>query len=233
MPPRKFLPLISLPLLLLGIPFLLVAPKIMAGEMRSEEGSVRTPGTVISRHIEESGSSGNAEVQYRLMFRFTDDRGIVTETGGYVSQERYDDAAPGSTIIVEYLPGAPAAARVYPRDTRLDGLVIGGVGGLCTLLWSWSLLHWLRGTLRLRRLRTGGILTEGTVSGVIPANMIINDIPQSRVVFSFQTSEGERVTGMSEPLPEHSAGLPKPGDRVRVRYLRGTPQVHALEPPLG
>lgn len=231
MPPRKFLPLIALPLLLFGISFLLVAPRIMAGEMRSEGGSVRTPGTVVSRHVENTGSSGNAEVRYRLMFRFTDDRGVVTETGGYVTQERYDDATPGSSIIVEYLPGAPTAARVYARDPRVDGLVIGSVGGLCTLLGSWLLLLWLRGALRLRRLRTGGILTEGTVSGVIPANIIIDDIPQSRVVFSFQTFEGERVTGMSEPLPERSASLPQPGDRVRVRYLRGTPKVHALETP--
>jgi hypothetical protein len=73
-------------------------------------------------------------------------------------------------------------------------------------------------SLTAHRIRAEGHATIGTVSGVIEANLEVNDAPQYHVVYRYRSVEGVEHQGYSRPMPKAEADRWGIGDQIEVRY---------------
>jgi Protein of unknown function (DUF3592) len=229
--PNKFYPFVAAVLSLFALLFLSAGKSIYDGNVQFEDGSLQTSGTVVARLVDEAHGAhpGDINSNHRLQYRFTDNDGNQFEGTMYVSLELYERSLPGETVSVIYLPHDPRTNRLYLENDHLNGLIFLVIGGLMMLAGIFFAYTFILAYILYRRLRRDGIVTEGTIAGIISTNVTLRDVPQVRVAFSFRSSEGRSLTGVSDYIPGEPPPPFKSGDKVRVRYLRSHPEVNRLE----
>lgn len=229
--PNKFTPFIAVVLLLFGLVFFGAGRATYHGEVQREDGSVKTSGTVVARSVDTTHGShpGDRDSNHRLQYRFTDKGGKQFEGTMYVSPALYERLLPGDTVAVTYLPHDPRTNGLYLENDHLNGLIFLVMGGLMMLAGIFFAYIFILAYILYRRLRRDGVVTEGTIAGIISTNVTLRDVPQVRVAFSFRSFEGRSLTGVSDYMPSEPPPPFKSGDKVRVRYLRSHPEVNRLE----
>lgn len=229
--PNKFHPFIAIVFLLFGLSFFGMGIVIQEGNVQFEDGSLRTTGVVVARAIDDERSlyPGDVDSHHRVHYRFTDTTGTEHKGDMYVSDELYERSLPGELVAVLYLPSDPRTNRLYLEDDRAAALIFRGIGGLMMLVGVLFGYRSVQARLFNRRLSREGVVTEGVVAGILPTNVTLREVPQVLVAFSFRTFEGQSLTGYSDYMTSEPPPPFKPGDKVRVRYLREHPEFNRLE----
>lgn len=109
------------------------------------------------------------------------------------------------TVTVQYLPDAPAVARIQgARSSRFDPsvlfvLIFPFIGAALFLTAAFS---GLREAILLRN----GAIADAHLTGLRPTNVSINHVPVLNFEYEFQTASGETFNGTSKSLPSDRLG---------------------------
>ena len=189
-----------------------------------------TEGVVLGKEIaysSSSSSSTSSSPSYRVMFRFTDERGDTLRGSATLEPEAWDALVEGGPIEVSYLPDAPRTYRVPGRsDTAaVLSLVFGGIGAALAIVGGFVLFSARRNRRRERELERSGIDAMATVVSVAPGLLRINGIPQWKLSYRFRDAQGRSHDG-SRTLSAQDAQAWQEGATCRVRYDSRNPRSH-------
>lgn len=217
--------------LLVGLPFATVGIVVFSNERAFERDAQIARGIVLSKDVNRSrDSDGSTSTSYSVRYRFTPRGGRETEGSGRVDRDVWNALVEREPVRIAYLPSDPENNRVAGESKMLLAWIFGGLGSLFTIAGGVIFGFGIRGTLRDRRLREGGMTTEAVVTRVQMTNLRVNRRRQARVVYEFHDERGQTRTGKSRHIPVNEATAWKPGDRITIRYDREHPQHSLFEP---
>jgi len=126
-------------------------------------------------------------------------------------------------VGIGFVVGALAALR----EKQEPGLwVMAAVGAAFGGTGVFLFMKGLRRVLAMQRLYREGIRVEGTVTAVEQSNMVINNVRQWVVRFTFHDFTGRVQEAKSEYMPPDEAQEWKPGDTGTVRYDQRDPSIN-------
>jgi hypothetical protein len=162
-------------------------------------------------------ADSDSSTQYRITFRYADERGETREGDEQVDVRTWEALAERGPVPVHYLPGTTEPARLV-RDADLFGSALFLLVGLAgTIFGGVVFARAARGLLRARRLLSTGRDVEATVTAIEPTDVSYNQRPQYRVRYSYAVA-GETHVGDSGYLEWEEASSYSTGDPVAIRY---------------
>lgn len=196
---------------------------------RFEAGAERTQGTVLTKYVRRSNSSGSSTSStrhYGVTYRFTTPDETVIEGDARLDTDLWDRLEEQGPIAIEYLSDDPGINRIAgDEDGLVEAVIFPTVGGVFTLLGGFVFVRGVGQVRRHRRLLRDGVLTSGTVVEVRPTKVRINRIPQYALSYRYQDHAGRTYVGRSGLLSPEAAAAWAPGASGPVRYERQRPQV--------
>ncbi len=184
---------------------------------------LRTEGTVTRMWHHVSSSQNDHHVYYR----FETASGERIENWEDVRPEIYHGFRVGGAVPIDYLPAMPHYNRVA-RETGETGYVIGMVVACIALLGSvWVASRAVRRAARLAWLLRRGARVDGVILDVVGRGPSSAKDAEHRLAYAFETPEGGMHEGRSASHPAPRLVELSRGDRVRVVYDAGRPEVNA------
>jgi hypothetical protein len=178
----------------------------------------------ISAHRPSSRNSDSGPNFY-ITLRFKTHSGVTVKGDAEVTQSRWESLAERGPIEVRYLPDAPNQFRVDGQSSAASlPFVFAGIGFLFTLGGGAVFVLGLRHVRAAARLERDGTLAEATVTGVGPARITINGVPQLVIRYRYEDARGRSRSGASDPLSPVEAADWDAGQHGRVRYDPGVPR---------
>jgi hypothetical protein len=212
--------------LAVGLPFLVLGVHVGISEhdlgQRLIREGVYADGMVLAKTISanrRSGRDSDATPNFYVTVRFKTPGGATVKGDAEVPQGRWDSLTERGPIKVRYLPDAPDRFRVDGQASAAWlPFVFAGLGLLFTLVGGAVFVLGLQHVRAVAQLERDGTLTAATVTGVSPARVTINGVPQLVIRYRYQDARGRARSGASDPVPPDEAEAWEAGQQGRVRY---------------
>jgi len=171
----------------------------MAGlESRYDADGKAALGVVTDKEsVVSTDGDGRRSTTYYLSYRFTPYLGAEQEGRDSVGRARYEAAAIGDDLRVEYLETEPGTHRIAKGSKWTEIWVLGAVGG--TVLGIGVVLGWLslRAASRLRRILLNGVPIKARLTGVERTAVRVNGRNRYRLEWQYLGPQNRMQTGRS------------------------------------
>jgi hypothetical protein len=221
-------------LLLFGAVWLVVGLGFLAGgvatyrleERYRAEGEL-TEAVVLTKSMDRArrGSGGRRSTSYHVTYRFTTPDGRTVEGRDSVGAATWDALEERGPVRVRYLRGSPGTSRLEGGDPWWVPLLFAGIGLVLAPVGGVIFASGWRQWRTHRRLRTGGVRTEGTVTAVRETRFSVNRVRQWRIHYRYRDQAGRAHAARSGYLPPEQVEDWQEGDVGVVRFDPDRPEV--------
>ncbi|MBM3795887.1 MAG: DUF3592 domain-containing protein [Acidobacteria bacterium] len=229
-PGGNFLPLFGLAWLLAAVPFGLAGRYMLRLEGRFEKEGVSVAGEVVDKRVEENRSYDRdtrrttRSESYWVHFKFKTPDGQSRESKDTVDSDIWASLNAGSPVEVHYLESNPQTSRIARPASFVDGYAFFAFSAAALLIGAISLFYFFGGKKETNRLLQYGVSTEGTVTSVGPGLVMVNQVPQWQISYTYRAVKGREFKGTTRHMPPDRAMVWVVGDKGTVKYDPRKPQ---------
>ncbi|MFN0170834.1 MAG: DUF3592 domain-containing protein [Bryobacteraceae bacterium] len=204
--------------LIIGLSFVGLGVKDLVRNSQLARNGESVTATVVSKSIQKARQGGNRRTRYEIHYRFRTVEGRTLENTVEVDVDRWEQLAPGSTLAVTYLPGAPGTQQVDGATKSEFGVIGAILGAVFAGVGGFLFRRTVLGIVRERRLWRVGQRAEATVTEVEETNLEINGVTQWKVRYWYVDHTGHEHQGTSGHLAPAEAHAWKSGARASVLF---------------
>lgn len=203
--------------LFVGLVFLPVGIWTLLQERAFSREGVVVEGIVLTKGINRADDD-NDTTDYWITYRFTTEDGQVVEGRDTVSVHTWESLEERGPVEVSYLPDSPSRNRVGTDSDWILPAIFLGFSLVLVPVGGFFFVKGLTNVLRIRRLRTEGRQSDGTVTDILVTNFQVNGVAQWQIHYSYTDDFGQTYQGTSGYLSPEEASTWKVGETGTVRY---------------